>query len=229
MRISQAQIQASYDVASRVYQHVISANTGAIDLHNNHGLNVNSAKDFIRNYSHLLRGEVYRRGMSKSAIDFYLTKFFEEHGSLEHGLAISAVEKHINYYERLRNTKLNELRSVVSRHKAKIVSTPDLGALLNNFNVAVKKALTDNQVQRQARLNKAVKLPDKVKVFTYAYVRNPDVVAEVLLRASGKCEHCKKLAPFNRKKDDSPYLEVHHKIQLSSNGEDTVENALGMV
>ena len=73
-----------------------------------------------------LRGEVYRRGMSKSAIDFYLTKFFEEHGSLEHGLAISAVEKHINYYERLRNTKLNELRSAVSRHKAKIVSTPTL-------------------------------------------------------------------------------------------------------
>lgn len=66
------------------------------------------------------------------------------------------------------------------------------------------------------------------------YPRNPDVVAEVLDRAKGFCECCKKPAPFNRKEKQNkdnpeyksePYLEVHHKIFLSQGGGDTVENA----
>lgn len=58
--------------------------------------------------------------------------------------------------------------------------------------------------------------------------RNPDVVAEVLTRANGKCEGCSKPAPFKRKKDNSPYLEVHHKIPLAKDGEDKVENAIAL-
>ena len=62
------------------------------------------------------------------------------------------------------------------------------------------------------------------------YPRNPDVVAEVLERANGICECCKKPAPFKRKKKQNKdklegYLEVHHKIFLSQGGNDTVENA----
>lgn len=57
------------------------------------------------------------------------------------------------------------------------------------------------------------------------FKRNPDVVAEVLIRAKGKCESCGKPAPFKRRKDDKPYLEVHHKVFLSNGGDDTVENA----
>lgn len=38
------------------------------------------------------------------------------------------------------------------------------------------------------------------------YNRSVYVKAFVLLRANGKCEHCKKPAPFNRKSDNTPYL-----------------------
>jgi len=37
-----------------------------------------------------------------------------------------------------------------------------------------------------------------------------------------------KPAPFLRKKDQSPYLEVHHMIQLADGGEDTTENAVAL-
>lgn len=57
-----------------------------------------------------------------------------------------------------------------------------------------------------------------------AYVRNADVVAQVLIDAQGICLRCEKTAPFKRK-DGTPFLEVHHVVPLSEGGLDTVENA----
>jgi 5-methylcytosine-specific restriction protein A len=50
----------------------------------------------------------------------------------------------------------------------------------------------------------------------------------VLERASGICEQCNEDAPFKRKKDGTPYLEVHHRIPLSEGGFDTVGNAIAV-
>ncbi len=50
----------------------------------------------------------------------------------------------------------------------------------------------------------------------------------MLNRANGICEKCKQKAPFIRKKDNTPYLEVHHKQQLSEGGDDSVENAIAV-
>nr|WP_275041241.1 HNH endonuclease signature motif containing protein [Halomonas meridiana] len=36
------------------------------------------------------------------------------------------------------------------------------------------------------------------------------------------------LAPFNRKSDGSPYLEVHHRKPLAEGGDDTVANAIAL-
>lgn len=48
---------------------------------------------------------------------------------------------------------------------------------------------------------------------------------KVLRRANGVCEQCGDKAPFIRRSDNIPYLEVHHKVMLSEGGEDTVVNA----
>lgn len=70
--------------------------------------------------------------------------------------------------------------------------------------------------------------PHKVNVVTSTFIRDPEVVAAVLNRANGVCEFCRKKAPFFRKKNGTPYLEVHHKKQLKDGGADTVENALAL-
>jgi HNH endonuclease len=94
------------------------------------------------------------------------------------------------------------------------------------FAAKVERSLLDSVSTRRARIRRAAKRPVRQLVLAHVYVRNPDVVAEVLLRANGACEVCRKPAPFLRAKDGSPYLEVHHKVQLADNGEDTVENAI---
>ena len=78
---------------------------------------------------------------------------------------------------------------------------------------------------RAERLKTASKKPKRIQVLTQQFIRNPDVVAEVLDRAKGVCEICSQAAPFRRLRDNSPYLEVHHCIPLAQGGDDSVENA----
>lgn len=98
----------------------------------------------------------------------------------------------------------------------------------DRFDEAVRKSYEDNVEVRRNRLENAPKIPEKFTVNASAYKRNPDVVAEVLMRANGVCEICNEKAPFTRKRDNTPYLEVHHRIQLANGGEDTVSNAVGI-
>jgi HNH nuclease len=92
----------------------------------------------------------------------------------------------------------------------------------------IEKSYNDDSSNRKERLKKAPKIPAKTQMTTSQYRRNPDVIAEVLHRANGICEHCHQPAPFISKSKGTPYLEVHHIIQLSKQGEDTVENTIAV-
>lgn len=121
----------------------------------------------------------------------------------------------------------------VSKDHPKRISGESIGIIeLNNHNsiflAQIENSFRDSGSARQKRLKKAAKIPEKVAVITQVYVRNPDVIAEVLIRANGQCEICRKSAPFYRKKDGTPYLEVHHKIPLAHGGEDTIDNAVAL-
>lgn len=98
----------------------------------------------------------------------------------------------------------------------------------NDLRESVSKSLSLTAKQRAERLASASKRPAIVKVVTSAFVRNPDVIAEVLIRADGYCERCKQPAPFMRRSNNTPYLEVHHNLPLANGGEDTVENAIAL-
>ena len=58
--------------------------------------------------------------------------------------------------------------------------------------------------------------------------RNPAVVEATLRRAKGTCEGCNLSAPFNRTKDGSPYLEVHHVVFMNRGGHDNIDNTLAL-
>lgn len=89
-----------------------------------------------------------------------------------------------------------------------------------------EEAMLSNE--RKLRLAVAPKIPTTRVVTTTVFDRNPDVVAEVLYRAKGVCQRCDSPAPFVRRSDGTPYLEVHHVIQLACGGEDTVANAIAL-
>ena len=93
----------------------------------------------------------------------------------------------------------------------------------------VSKSLELSEEKRLKKIAEAnLSKPKQYKVEVKRFARNADVVAQRLYLAKGHCEECKKAAPFKRKRDNTPYLEVHHEIPLSEGGADTVENTKAM-
>lgn len=95
--------------------------------------------------------------------------------------------------------------------------------IINNKKI---KSLTSDELEKRTKQTQK-----KKPGYTYSkiriYQRSPYVVETVNRRANGICELCEKDAPFKNSKG-KPYLEVHHIIQLSKGGEDTVDNAVAL-
>ena len=111
----------------------------------------------------------------------------------------------------------------------------DVDAMIKNqtadetkFNKAVSRSLNGSDDERNERLRNAPQRAQERYVMQRVYDRNPDVVAAVLCRARGICERCNNEAPFLRRTNNEPYLEVHHINQLADGGEDTVDNAIAV-
>lgn len=132
--------------------------------------------------------------------------------------------KYSNIYREPDGSKWFELDR--NREEAGVVE--DAAFTAKVFAQQIKKARRSSRVQRMARLAEAPRKPQTMLVLSTAFKRNPDVVVEVLERAAGRCEKCGQAAPFKRKSDSTPYLEVHHRIPLAKGGDDTIENAIGL-
>ena len=98
----------------------------------------------------------------------------------------------------------------------------------SNLEKQLLESKKHNSKERIIRIEQTSKIPEQIQITSVGFKRNADVITEVLLRANGICEKCNNNAPFIRKKDNSPYLEVHHTITLSNGGEDSIENAIAI-
>jgi 5-methylcytosine-specific restriction protein A len=105
----------------------------------------------------------------------------------------------------------------------------DAQKIENEFqrDIDISRQLSTEKRQNNLDANKNF-IPERVEVVTVVFKRNPNVVVEVLNRANGFCERCRKEAPFLRAKDNSPYLEVHHHVPLCEGGNDIIENTIAL-
>lgn len=222
------ELSTAYKIAKNVYLGSIRQAEGARRLHEKLGMNKNSAIDLIRGYKHMRRGEVFHRTISAPYMRFYLSHILAENGGQALHTALHALWLHIHYYEGHENVTLRTMRQLATEFQASAGVISSAAQVSVEFENAVKRSLSDTNARRRRRLNRAPKLPERAISIVVGFVRNPDVVAEVLLRANGRCESCAKMAPFLRRKDGTPYLEIHHVQRLADGGEDTVENAVAL-
>lgn len=101
-------------------------------------------------------------------------------------------------------------------------------SLTEDLEIRIKQSKKLTKEERHNAILNSSKTPKKVEVKTTGYIRSAHVILEVLNRANGKCEGCGEDAPFKSKAKKTPYLEVHHIMQLANDGEDTVENAIAL-
>lgn len=225
--ISQQDAQEAYSTARRVYSKDLSEIQGVQHLVNNRGMNAASSSDYIRNFKQMMLGKSYHRTLNAFSTKLYLQRIRDDFGDGLARKALAAVRAHIIYYEGVSGTRSPGLRALCDQFET------DLGqeSLTENqdaFDAAIEASELLSLSDRDAALAKWPKKPKKKSVTSTAFDRNPHVVAAVLQRAAGSCESCECSAPFARKSNGTPYLEVHHKTQLASGGDDTVENAIAL-
>ncbi|MFT5717188.1 MAG: 5-methylcytosine-specific restriction protein A [Oleiphilaceae bacterium] len=221
-------IEQTFSISKRVYAKELSMAAGARELESQYDVNINSAKIGIAVYGKLVQGLEFKRALSSPDMEYYLERFCFEGGSPSLENPISALWKHISYYEKKNGVNLRSLRQVAERCVSKLKSLSSSDEMESDFQETINKARQNSEKERESFLQSAPKKPKSRSVTVQVYDRNPHVVIATLLRANGKCERCLSKAPFTRKSDNSPYLEVHHKIRLADNGDDSVENAIAL-
>lgn len=233
MKITEQQHQAAYQIAMKVYDREMSLSTAASVLKTQYGLNEASAKNFVGNYKMMRMGLPFHRAMSLAAHHYFLDQIQNHFGTQALATAVDSLAGHIHYYENSgkKKTRAVKLRALLDKFRTSLSSGANLRESADystEFEAATIKALRDTSSVRKDRIQKAPKYPKVELALTKVFLRNPDVAAEVLSRAHGVCEGCRQPAPFFRKKDLSPYLEVHHKVRLADGGEDSVQNAIAL-
>ncbi len=226
--ITLPQIKAVYLTATSVYDGKTKAEVCAQTLHQQHGLNLNTARDLINQYRSLVRGTEFKRSLSSMALDHYLKSILNDKGRGTAENAIAATWLHIVYYEATAKTSMSKLRRCVEDFQTTLAGAVSASIYDAKLAAAVVRARKDGATDRKLRLAAAPKMPRTEVTTSRVFIRNADVIAEVLELAAGICGSCHTAAPFPRRSDRTPYLEVHHKVQLSAGGEDTVANAIAL-
>jgi len=227
--------QKCYRLGADVFEGKISFDAAVAQAEHD-GMNSASASDYIRNVRYMLEGFPYKRTINAAATEYYLDRIAESFGPEVLAKAVQALNGHIDYYESIQSVTLHKQREIsasfqsVLDGKGTSGTDGDLFEKLDYeraFQSEIKRSANSDPAVRQARLKAASSEPKTVLVRAKLYRRNPDVVAERLYRASGVCEGCLKPAAFSRP-DDTPYLEVHHRIPLGEGGLDTLENTMAL-
>lgn len=110
---------------------------------------------------------------------------------------------------------------------SEIISTKE--DLIDNIIISERvkaKKLDINSLKKKA--TSSLKIATKTHVEKTQFVRNQYVVEYAKRLANGICQDCLKPAPFKNKIDGEPFLETHHIIPLSDEGEDTIENTIAL-
>jgi 5-methylcytosine-specific restriction enzyme A len=142
---------------------------GVKELHDLHGMNLASARDYIKNFHQLMEGLVFYRTMNAFATDYYFTNIYNDYGVESLAQAILAVQKHINYYEPLRRVTLRKLREVIEHHSALLTNPIDLEKYKKDFSRDVEKSLQDSTEARKKRLKAADKQPKKATTLSVIF------------------------------------------------------------
>lgn len=125
-------------------------------------------------------------------------------------------------------TQLGILSDDGTSHSQYSQGIPSWESIEQDLDRRVREAQTLSSEERHKHLAQVPKRPERVWVNTTVFLRNPYVISEVLARANGVCEECHAPAPFVRISNVTPYLEVHHRVRLADEGEDTVANAIAL-
>jgi len=227
-KVTEEQISAAYQVSKDVFAKKIKRAEGIQLLSATYHVNKASAGDFINCFKCLMEGKIFQRAMSRSAMEYFLSNLTTDFPIASQKNALDALSKHIEYWESHYKTNALSMRRIANYYSEVIERNLTTDSIYQQLEQNVEESLKLTSTERLKKIKASNPIPKKISVSATVYQRNQHVVAERLNTANGICERCDKKAPFLRSKDKTPYLEVHHKKQLSQGGLDVLENTIAL-
>lgn len=227
-KISEEQFSIAYHVSKEVFKGNLKRKEGILLLSNEHNLNKASAGDFIYCFKCMMGGRIFHRAMSYKAMDYFIGSIANDFSSDRLNNALSALEKHIYYWETHYERKAVAMGRVLDKYQNSILTFFTAESIQLKFDQEIVKSTGLSSTERLKIISRSSPFPRQMIVSNVVYQRNPNVVVERLDIAAGICERCKMKAPFIRAKDGTPYLEIHHTQRLSDGGSDTLENTIAL-
>jgi len=117
-KMTDEMIEICYKCGKMVFQGE-NAQELADDVAEETGMNRNSAFMYIYVVSSLLSGEVFKRAISKKALEIYFKKIFQEYGSEGLKKAIKATRLHIDYRKSCGHT-VDSIEEVCDKAEARL-------------------------------------------------------------------------------------------------------------
>jgi len=205
-QITMNEIPKIYRLAKMVYFNEISKND-ALDEAEKFGMNRGSAHDLIMNFRYMYEGQKYSRTNNNDTTEYYLANFLKDFGFsiLQNG--VDALEKHIEYYENLRNTTMKGLRAILKKYQL----------ILNN---------QDNIIYPDEIESQTLSEGAKKQVIVNAYERNSKARQECIKYYGTKCFIC----GFDFEKQygeiGKGFIHVHHVKPLAEINEEYKVNPI---
>jgi len=221
------EIKAAYSLATLVARGELTDLEAASELQEKHGMNFSSAWAYLRKRRQMLAGEKYTRTMNIAATRYFLERILADEGDDGLKTALSSVRKHIAYYAEQGKSSLPSIMALVEEFQRNLDLKNQIDEL-DDWDLTVRKSYRLSKRERKRQLPPKGHKPPTIIVKAVQFVRNPHVVAARLHHAGGFCEDCGQAAPFLRKSNGLPFLEVHHQVTLADGGDDTFENAVAL-
>jgi hypothetical protein len=115
MNITLEQTKLAYKVSKDYYDGIIKRQEAISQLKGS-GMNVGSAAIYLQVYEHLKDGETFTRTLKAESFDYFLDRLLYDFGNSQLFKALTALNKHIDYYESTHIGKLLLIRGLHSKY-----------------------------------------------------------------------------------------------------------------
>lgn len=117
MKITMKMSQEAYPIAKKVYSGQLTRNDGKSEINRVSGMNEGSAQAYITIFLAMMNGEEYKRAFNNETNRFLFESIRRDFGERYYKKALTAAQKHINYYGTLGKGNLTGLQRIVNELK----------------------------------------------------------------------------------------------------------------
>lgn len=199
-KITNEIIKIAYEVAKGYYNNEISLKQAQETL-SKEGMNVNSATDYIYNYSNLIQGKLFTRTSNAFGTDYYLQKIYEESGPYGLQNALLSLLQHLDYYEEKSGTSVKQRRKIYDKYFMLLYEKTELTIFPDEVDENVKYSEGKTKT-----------------VLVNSYERN-QVARQICIKHYGAfCQVCNFDFSKTYGSIGKDFIHVHHVVEIASIG-----------